>query len=253
MKAVAITGITKSGKTTVAETLIRYFRGREYSVGSIKEIHFEQFAIDTPGTNTDRHRQAGSQLVTALGLNETDVLFPVKLDIKTLLSFYEQDYVVMEGVSDIIAPRIITAHNVEEIDERMDGCVFAISGRIAEKMTEYRGIPVIDCTKDPEKLCRLSEEKVFEALPNFSPKCCKACGFTCKQLCERILQGSSRREDCVLSDAKVELYFDGKKVNMVPFVQNVLRNAVLAVAGELDGYKNGAGIHVDIGREEPDA
>ena len=37
-------------------------------MGSVKDIHFEAFAIDTPGTNTYRHRQAGAELVTARGL-----------------------------------------------------------------------------------------------------------------------------------------------------------------------------------------
>ena len=103
MKVFSVCGITKSGKTTTIEHIIRALSARGYKVGSVKEIHFEAFAIDAdPTKNTARHRRAGSELVTARGANETDVLFPGRLDMRTILSFYHGfDYVVLEGVTDI--------------------------------------------------------------------------------------------------------------------------------------------------------
>ena len=106
MRAFSVIGITKTGKTTTIENIIRELKKRNYSVGSIKEIHFDSFAIDIPGTNTDRHRQAGSELVTARGYHETDIMFPSKLPIEEILRYYEQDYVVMEGVKDYNIPMI---------------------------------------------------------------------------------------------------------------------------------------------------
>ena len=74
MKAIAVNGRSKSGKTTVCETIIKGLRQRGYTVGSVKEIHFEAFSIDPdPRTNTNRHRSEGYQLVTARGLGETDI------------------------------------------------------------------------------------------------------------------------------------------------------------------------------------
>jgi len=40
MKAVAVNGLSRSGKTTVCEALISGLRRRGYKVGSVKEIHF---------------------------------------------------------------------------------------------------------------------------------------------------------------------------------------------------------------------
>ena len=74
MKVVSIFGFTKSGKTTTVEHVVAELRRRGYSVGSVKDIHFEDFTIETEGTNTYRHKKAGSQLVTARGLYETDIL-----------------------------------------------------------------------------------------------------------------------------------------------------------------------------------
>jgi len=106
MRAFSVIGITKTGKTTTIENIIRELKKRNYSVGSIKEIHFDSFAIDITGTNTDRHRQAGSELVTARGYHETDIMFPSKLSVKEILRYYDQDYVIMEGVKDYNIPKI---------------------------------------------------------------------------------------------------------------------------------------------------
>ncbi|MFA7550797.1 MAG: molybdopterin-guanine dinucleotide biosynthesis protein MobB, partial [Sedimentibacter sp.] len=60
MKVFSVIGITKSGKTTTIENIIKELLKRNYTVGSVKEIHFEQFKMDPEGTNTFRHKTAGS-------------------------------------------------------------------------------------------------------------------------------------------------------------------------------------------------
>ncbi|MCK4260368.1 MAG: molybdopterin-guanine dinucleotide biosynthesis protein MobB [Halanaerobiales bacterium] len=246
MKVFSVFGISGTGKTTTIENIIRELKKRRYSVGSVKEIHFEEFAIDLTGSNTDRHRKAGSELVTARGFHETDILYPEKLSIDEILSHYHHDYVVLEGVIDRSFPRIITASTIEEIDERIDGYVFAISGRIANELSEYRGLPVINSMTDVDVLVDLIEEKVFHKLPDFPAKCCKACGLDCRELGIKILKGEAKREDCVISKGNVKLFIDQKEVEMVSFVQRILRNAVLGVVKELDGYKPGVNIEVKI-------
>ncbi|HCS10941.1 MAG TPA: molybdopterin-guanine dinucleotide biosynthesis protein, partial [Clostridiales bacterium] len=54
MKVFSVIGITKSGKTTTIENIIKELRKRNYTVGSVKEIHFEEFKMDVEGTNTHR-------------------------------------------------------------------------------------------------------------------------------------------------------------------------------------------------------
>ncbi|HOO12852.1 MAG TPA: molybdopterin-guanine dinucleotide biosynthesis protein B, partial [Bacillota bacterium] len=134
MRVFSVFGITQSGKTTTIENIIRELRKRRYSVGSVKEIHFEKFAIDKEGTNTYRHRMAGSELVTARGYKETDILFQRMLSMDEILRFYHHDFVVLEGVTDCNVPKIVTARNTAEVDERLDDTVFAISGRIANDL-----------------------------------------------------------------------------------------------------------------------
>jgi len=165
MKVFSVCGIKQSGKTTTIECIIRELTARGYRVGSVKEIHSESFTIDPdPDSNTRRHRSVGAGLVTARGLYETDLLFPEKLSIDKILSFYEGEYdwVVMEGVSDMPIPTIITAHGEEDLMEKWDDKVFCVSGCIAARIYEFRGVPAIDAISSIAELVDFLQANVRE-------------------------------------------------------------------------------------------
>lgn len=246
MKIFSVIGITKSGKTTTIENIIKELVRRNYTVGSIKEIHFHDFKMDEEGTNTDRHKKAGSSLVTARGAFETDILHQEKMNINDILKEYSQDFVVMEGVRDTCAPKIITAHDIEGIEDRLDETTFAISGQISNKIKEYKGIPVINSETDITKLVDLIEEKVFNKLPDVEDECCRKCGHTCKSLSENILKGLATRSDCVILSENTTLKINGREITMVPFVQKILKNSIEAVLKELDGYSENGDIEICI-------
>jgi len=244
MKVVSVIGITQSGKTTTVETIIQGLKARRYSVGSVKDIHFEAFAIDTPGTNTDRHRQAGAELVTARGLKETDILYPHRLPMERILECYTQDWVVLEGVKDINAPKIICAHDEAGIDKLLGPDTFAIAGKIANTgIREYKGIPVYNAIQRPQELVQFVEDKVSRRLPDFSQECCGLCGMSCRELLAEIIQGKRSREDCLLRQ-KVELKIGDKDITMVPFVQQILEQTLTALVSTLDGYEPGKKIEI---------
>jgi len=247
MKILSVIGYTQSGKTTVIENIIKELKKRKYSVGSIKDIHFEKFKIDKEGTNTYRHGEAGSEIVTARGYYETDILFPRKLSIEEILEFYSQDFVIMEGVTDYNLPVILCAQNEKEIEERLSDKVFLISGKISNSIGEYKKIPVINAIEDTGRLVDFIEEKVYERLPDYPPECCSKCGYDCRTLGNRILQGLSKREDCTVSERNITLKIDGKIIGMVPFIQNILSGMVLGMVKNLKGYKKGKTIEIKIG------
>lgn len=248
MKVFSVCGITGSGKTTTVEHLIAELVRRGHRVGSVKEIHFEAFAIDpSPTSNTHRHRKAGAQLVTARGYFETDLLYPEKLPMRKLLSFYEgeYDYVVLEGVDDIPIPTIVAAHEQDDLDAKWSDYTFCVSGRIADRIEGHRGMPAISALQDPVALADLVERRVYDLLPDFSADCCTACGHSCATLGAEILAGRATRRDCVI-DRGLSLTVDGRPIQMVPFVQKLLRNAVLGVVQELDGYRPDVPIEVKL-------
>lgn len=252
MKVFGVVGYTKSGKTTTIEEIIRELRHRNYSVGSIKDIHFEEFQIDTEGTNTHRHKMAGSQLVTARGFNETDVLFQEQLDIYQIASFYDYDYLVVEGYSEANIPKIVTARNIVGLDEKIDYSTIAISGVISNDIDEYEGFRAINALENIEDLVNLIEASSFELLPDFDKKCCGACGYDCKEMCRKIIKGEKQRGDCVISDNNVTLKIDNKEIPMVPFVAKLVKNSVLSVVSELNGYKDSCNITIELGCDKSD-
>lgn len=149
----SVVGYTKSGKTTTIEKIILELKKRNYSVGTVKDIHFEQFEMDTEGTNTHRHKLAGAELITARGLHETDILFQDKLDIYQIASFYDVDYLILEGgVSDANVPRIVTADKISDLDEKKGMTIlFLISGKIADAIDVYKGVEAISAITNVEK------------------------------------------------------------------------------------------------------
>lgn len=246
MKVFSVAGYTKSGKTTTIEKLIAELKKRGYSVGSVKDVHYEKFAIDTEGTNTYRHRAAGSELVTARGKYETDILFQEQLNIYKIASFYSTDFLIIEGIRDANVPMVLTADSIKDLDERYDYRVFLVSGKIADQIDEYKGIPAISALQDTEKLADIIEEKTFEMLPDFDPKCCSACGYTCREMCALILQGKQKRSDCVIGTNDIALKINGKDIMMVPFVKKLLRNMITGFVSELDGYEKDSAIEIKI-------
>ena len=249
MKVFSVFGITQSGKTTTIEKIITELRKRNYSVGSVKEIHYEKFAIDTVGSNTDRHKKAGSQLVTARGYYETDILFQENLPIEKIISFYDHDYLVLEGVTDANVPKIITAHSTQEVDERIDDSVFLLSGRMGDICKEYRGIEAISPFDNIERIVDIIEETVCDLLPDFDEKCCGECGMSCEDLLHGIVKGTNVREDCQLGMHHVTLTIDGKEIPIVPFVEKILENTIRGVVSELEGYRENGLIEIKLGME----
>jgi molybdopterin-guanine dinucleotide biosynthesis protein B len=246
MKGFSVIGISNTGKTTTIENILKELVKRNYTVGTIKEIHYHDFKMDSEGTNTSRHKEAGSSLVTARGAFETDVMYQYKLSINEILSFYDYDYVVMEGVRDTPSPKIVTAHDIKGIEDKIDETTFVISGQISNTMREYKGIPVINSMTDVERLVDLIEEKVFDLLPDMKDECCQACGYTCKELSSLIIKGKAKRNDCILNNQKVGLKINGKEIAMVPFVQKILKNSIRAIVKELDGFNENGDIEICI-------
>lgn len=162
MKIVSVYGYSKSGKTTTVECLIKELKKRNYTVGTVKEIHYESFAIDVEGSNTDRHKKAGADLVTARGLFETDILFQRKLSMPEILKFYNQDYVILEGVTDFDVPKILCAASLEDVKERMDGSVFALSGVISNNISRFDNLPVINAVTEADRLADLMEKVTLD-------------------------------------------------------------------------------------------
>lgn len=246
MKIINVQGISKTGKTTTVSGIIKELRRRGYSVGSIKEIHFEDFTLEIPGSNTDTHKRSGAEQVTARGLTETDVMFEERMDIERLLDMYDQDYVVIEGKTEANCPSIATGITTQDLDEQISPLTIGASGVISNELKEYKGLPVINALTDIEALVSLIEEKTPQRMPNYPSDCCTACGHSCRGLLEKIIAGEEDGSICIARGGRVQVFVGDEELPMVPFVKSIVRRVTTSVLGELDGYREDREITIKI-------
>lgn len=253
MKVFSVYGSKGTGKTSTVENIIKELKKRQYRVGSVKDIHFKSFTMETEGSNTHRHYTAGADLVTARGFEETNVLYKGKLGMSDILNHYKcYDFVILEGVEDLNCPKILTARTSDDITQRIGPHVIAISGVIANNsaLTSWEDIPVFNGCDNTTALVDFILEKSVSPFPDFDEKCCGECGANCEEFLDDFLHNEQSLEVCQRYMGKsIQLVIDGEDVPMVPFVQRVLENNIRALVKELKGYKDGANITVSLKEE----
>jgi molybdopterin-guanine dinucleotide biosynthesis protein B len=241
MKVLSVAGYHHTGKTTVCVEIIKELRRRGHRVASIKDIHAEAFTMEKEGSNTWKHWQASQDVVFARGLSETYQIWHRQLDLNQMLARLDADWVVVEGMKHTALPRIICAESEPQLDELVNGMVFGISGKWADNHTSWNGLPVISARTNARQLVDLIEDKVFDVLPQAEPECCGHCGLDCHGMVAAILAGERSREDCVTDrHTPLSLHVNGKEITIVPFVQNMLRDTVLAMVKNLKGVEPGS-------------
>jgi len=249
MKAIAVIGYHRTGKTTLVTTLIRELVKRGHSVVSLKDIHSEAYHADTEGKNTNLHLQAGSKAVFAKGLHDSALIFPNSLELKEIIPLLKADFLIIEGLKDAPVPKLVCAASTEQLDELLDDTCFGISGLISDSLESYRKLPVYCLQKRLNDLMEAVFTHAFEILPLSDPECCSACGKSCYQMAADIVQGRAKRSDCVLDSApELQLYVGGQEVQIVPFVQKLLKDTVTAFVDNLKGVDKDREIELRIKR-----
>lgn len=240
MKVFSVSGYHRTGKTSTVIELIKELKHRGHKVVSIKDIHSEDFTMEKENSNTMKHWEASHDVVFARGLTETYQIWHKRLSLIEMLDLLDADYVIIEGMKSIAVPRIICAENNKQLQELVNGTVFAISGKYADNHKTYNKLPVLSSQKNIKDLANLVEQKVFEVLPLPKDECCDACGMTCREMVTEILKGNKTREDCKTDrNLNIKIKINGKNVKIVPFVQNIFRDIILGFIKNLKGYKKG--------------
>ncbi len=246
MKVLSIAGFSQTGKTTLSVNLIQELRKRGYSVSSIKDIHFDDFTMETPGSNTWKHWEASDNTVFAHSHKETYQIWHHSLSLKEMLSHLDTDWVIVEGMKEAPLPRIMCAESEADLCNLIDGTVMIISGKIAEHETVYKNLSVLHNTKDIQKIADIVEQKVFDVLPLSDPECCTMCGMNCTEMVAAIIKGEKKRDDCQTDrNQGIKVWIDDKEIVMVPFIQKVLKSMIEAFLSNLKGYRKGK-IRIDL-------
>lgn len=155
MKIISVVGYSNSGKTTVIEHLVPLLKKEGYSVGTLKNIHCTSYDPDQEGTDTWRHKEAGADVTVGYGQYSTDIMIQKRMDIDELLTMFNFDILLLEGVRDLAVPRIITAKSPGELKHFMNDQVMAISGVVANELKEWHGYPVINVLSEDKKIVEM--------------------------------------------------------------------------------------------------
>lgn len=156
MRIFAVSGFSKTGKTSIVEALSSFFAGRGYSVATVKDSGCSQICAGDSAADTGRHRKAGASASALLSPSLTSVVYERRLGAAEVLKFLNHDVVIMEGFKALRIPKIIAASDTGGADAVFCDEVFAFSGRLAGELRSYRGRPVLNCFTEIEKLASLA-------------------------------------------------------------------------------------------------
>lgn len=250
MHALAIWGEEKSVRRQVCAALSAAWRRQGVSVGLLRA------AGDETGkhqTQNGAPQNDGPELVALMGEERASLVFQRPLSLGELAACFHQDKLLLEGVTEACCPALLCVGGPKELAAwgELDQRVLALCCPGAEAGQKRQGRPLLDPLareEDMQSLLKLAEERSCPLLPDFQPDCCSACGHTCRELSGLIAQGRAEPGRCRLQKQETELLIDGQPVAMVPFVQAILRNSVLAVAGELEGVAEHCRVEVRFRR-----
>ena len=219
MLTIAVVGAKRSGKTTTIEVLTQSLTRMGFRVAAIKHIHEVNFTIDSENKDTWRYAQAGAHVVMSVSPKEVATIRKVdttKYGLGEIMRecVNEADVVFLEGFKELIrdnpvVPKIVTVKTVEEAVEasKRYNPILAFSGP-APTGGKTLGIPHIDVRDQPERLLNLVTEKV-----------------------EISLEMKSKPE------GRIMIQVNEQRLPLNAFVQNILRNTVLAMISALRDTK----------------
>ena len=233
MRAVAVIGYKKSGKTGLSLTLLGELKKMGLSVAAAKHSHhgFDE----KQGTDTSRFRALGCP-VLAWSPGGSQVFWPGERRPADMLSLVTADVLVCEGGKTLgLMPRVILADDEATARDLDPELALAVYGK-----AHLPGVPTVN---DPEALARLVAERGF-LLPGLD---CGACGREdCRGLAVDILAGRATPADCASRGGAFTVTINGQPLALNPFVAGILGAGLRAMLAELKGFTPG---HVEISLE----
>ena len=159
-KIIGITGAKDVGKTYYASLIIKLLVEKGYNVGSIKHAHHD-FDIDKPGTDSFKHREAGSSQVIISSskrwakINENNNENEKSLN-ELIQELHNVDIVVVEGFKKDNHPKIeILSKDLKNRNKETNNVVAIVSSDLKDNI-----IPVFK-ENDIENLVEFIIKKIL--------------------------------------------------------------------------------------------
>jgi len=218
---IGVVGKSDTGKTSLVVELINRLKSDKYKVASIKHTQGD-FAIDSEGTDTFKHAEAGSELVVFSTQSETSFIVKDKLRLDEILSSIETlgsyDLVIIEGMKEADIPKVSSD---KDIDLDVERDIF-YDGNIKE---------VLDWVKE--------QVHIYEILNQLPELDCGECGFeTCRNFAMAVSNDRRELSNCERkqqSGKKIELIVEGEKIELGKFPSKMLSNTLSGMLKSLKG------------------
>lgn len=117
MARLGIVGAKNSGKTTLVEQLIPRLIARGLRVTTIKHTAHNH-SFDTPGKDSHRHREAGSDQTLTISSAELALFGQFETDLRTELEQLierRSDICLVEGDKQSNHPKLLLTHNLDQL------------------------------------------------------------------------------------------------------------------------------------------
>jgi molybdopterin-guanine dinucleotide biosynthesis protein B len=245
-KTVSIIGYKNSGKTTVAEALIKELRQRGSTVVSIKHTA-EDVRLDTPGKDTERLRKAGAKATAILHDNAGAIFYDHPLLIQDASKkLGTADYLVIEGFKTVKNhARIIVPREESDIEELSSGLELAIVNLHDLILDTDIAVHKID---EIDKIAEIVEKKSFIMLPDLN---CGGCGYeNCLEMGKAILRGEKVAEECVVYKMDFSLKVNGEEIPVNNFVRRAMENVILGFIKTLRGIEPAKKVELEFRKDD---
>ncbi|UCE44620.1 MAG: molybdopterin-guanine dinucleotide biosynthesis protein B [Methanobacteriota archaeon] len=226
---IGVYGFQDSGKTTLAEELIKSLAMRGLRVSSIKHSpHLED--IDSIGKDTWRHSDAGSDPVVLDAASATMLMNKPGLGFNDLVGLIEREFnpdvLLVEGRKNGDFPKIAL------------GEVEPTEGTVLVNPEAGEALEFIER--------EIARERIMRQLPGLD---CGKCGSTCSDLASEVVDGKRALDDCLEMPAQcVEISVNGKELPVGGFVADMTEKTIRGFLSSLKGYSEGDSIEIRIRR-----
>ena len=138
-KIIGITGWKDVGKTYYASLIIKLLVKKGYQVGSIKHAHHD-FDIDKPGTDSFKHREAGSNQVIVSSSKRWAKITENNKNEKSLDELIQElqnvDVIVVEGFKKDNHPKIeILGKDLKNRNKETNNVIAIVSDDLKDNIT----------------------------------------------------------------------------------------------------------------------
>lgn len=226
MRAIAVVGYKKSGKTTLAMELAQALKEMGLTVTLVKHSHhgFDE----KPDTDTARFRES-ADMVMGFSPGGSFVSWPGERPFSELIPLVSTDMLVLEGGKTLgVMPRIIIAPDEATANDLDPDLALAAYGDEA--------LEGVMATRDIAGLARIAASTGF-LLPGLD---CGGCGReNCRALAAEIVAGDATTADCVAQNGDLKISINGQPLALNPFIERMLRGGILGMLRELKGFGPG--------------